>query len=134
MKRILTVALVALSLLGASVVAFAAEKGKASMKFEETTHEFGTIKEKGGPVECEFPFVNSGDANLVIISASAQCGCTRPSFPKKPVAPGKKGVIKVTYNPIGRPGAFTKTVTIKTNGKPGTVRLKIRGTVMPESK
>ena len=65
-------------------------------------------------------------------SATAECGCTKPVFPKQPIAPGKNGVIKVTYNPIGRPGAFDKVVTIKTNGKPGKVRLKIRGTVMPK--
>lgn len=105
---------------------------KASMKFEQTSHNFGTIKEDGGPVTCEFPFVNAGDGNLIIFDATAECGCTRPSYPKQPVSPGKGGVIKVTYNPIGRPGAFDKMVTVKTNGKPGKLRLKIKGTVMPK--
>ena len=62
----------------------------------------------------------------------ADCGCTRPDYPKAPIAPGKQGKIKVTYNPLGRPGAFTKVVTIKTNGSPSKVRLKIRGTVSPK--
>lgn len=106
--------------------------GKASMKCEQTTHNFGTIKENGGPVTCEFPFINQGEANLIIFDATAECGCTRPTYPKQPIAPGKSGVIKVTYNPIGRPGAFDKMVTVKTNGKPGKVRLKIKGTVMPK--
>lgn len=106
--------------------------GKASMKFEQTTHNFGTIKENGGAVTCEFPFVNEGQGNLVIFNATAECGCTRPTYPKQPIAPGKSGVVKVTYNPIGRPGAFDKMVTIKTNGKPGKIRLKIKGTVMPK--
>lgn len=102
------------------------------MKCEQTTHNFGTIKENGGPVTCEFPFVNEGEANLIIFDATAECGCTRPSYPKQPIAPGKSGVIKVTYNPVGRPGAFDKMVTVKTNGKPGKVRLKVKGTVMPK--
>ncbi len=38
--------------------------------------------------------------------------CTRPDYPKAPIAPGKAGKIKVTYNPLGV-RAFTKVVTIK---------------------
>lgn len=106
--------------------------GKAKMKFEETTHDFGMVKEKGGPVSCDFVFENVGDGNLIIYEAKAECGCTKPEFPKAPVAPGKSGVVKVTYNPLGRPGAFTKVVTVKTNGNPAKMRLKIRGTVVPE--
>lgn len=112
----------------------AAPKEKGEMKFEETVHDFGAVKENGGPVSVEFPFTNTGKANLVIYEAKAECGCTTPEYPKAPIAPGKSGKIKVTYNPLGRPGAFDKVVTVKTNGKPGKVRLKIRGTVTPKSK
>lgn len=110
----------------------AKDKGEPKMHVHETTHDFGVIKEDGGPVTCEFKFSNSGNSNLVIYSATAQCGCTKPEFPEKPIAPGKEGVIKVTYNPIGRPGAFSKMVTVKTNGNPSKIRLKIKGTVMPK--
>lgn len=106
-------------------------KGESRMKLVETVHDFGTIKENGGPVKCEFEFVNQGNAPLVIFDATAECGCTRPDYPKNPIAPGKKGKIKVTYNPLGRPGAFDKTVTIKTNGTPKKLRVKIRGNVTP---
>ena len=120
-----------------AVVAFALPMGakdavKASIKFKETVHDFGNVREDGGPVSCEFEFENIGDANLVIVSATAECGCTTPEFPKQPVAPGKTGKIKVTYNPLGRPGGFEKVVTIKANGKPAKARVKIRGTVIPK--
>lgn len=111
-----------------------APKEKGEIKFEKTVHDFGHVKENGGPVSVEFPFTNSGDANLLIYEAKAECGCTTPDYPKAPIAPGKGGKIKVTYNPLGRPGAFDKVVTVKTNGKPGKVRLKIRGTVTPKNK
>lgn len=127
-------ALLLASLLSIPSAANAADQGKAEIKFKETTHNFGTIREEGGPVSCEFEFENVGNKNLVIVDARAECGCTRPSFPQNPIAPGKKGKVKVTYHPIGRPGGFDKTVTVKTNGKPSKVRLKIKGTVMPESK
>lgn len=109
------------------------ENGKAITKFTEYVYDFGNIKEDGGPVSHEFEFVNTGNGNLVIHEATAQCGCTRPEYPKNPVAPGKKSKIKVTYNPIGRPGAFNKEVTVKTNGEPRKIRLKIRGTVIPKN-
>lgn len=112
-----------------------AKKDKAAtIRFEEQTYNFGTIKEDGGSVSHDFNFVNDGDGNLVILDATAQCGCTRPEYPKNPVAPGKTGKIKITYNPIGRPGAFEKVVTLKTNAKTKKVRLKISGTVVPKKK
>lgn len=115
-----------------AVLPMIADDKKPSVRFEETSHDFGTIAEEAGPVSCTFPFVNEGDAPLVIISATAQCGCTKPSFPQKPVAPGKKGEIKVTYNPQGRPGEFIKEVKVKTNDKKNrTIKLKISGVVLP---
>ena len=91
---------------------YAAEGDKASISFGEKVYNFGNIREDGGPVSCEFEFVNTGSSNLVVISATAECGCTTPEFPKQPIAPGKKGKIKVTYNPLGRPGGFDKVVTV----------------------
>lgn len=108
------------------------EEGKARVSFEEQVFDFGNVKENGGPVSHDFEFVNVGNGNLVIVDATAECGCTRPDFPKNPVAPGKRGKVRVTYNPIGRPGAFDKQVTIKTNGQPRKIRLKVRGNVIPK--
>lgn len=80
----------------------------------------------------EFPFVNDGDTPLVIISATASCGCTQPKYPTEPIKPGKKGVIKVTYLPQGRPGEFDKLIKVRTNAKNGKkVSLKITGVVVP---
>ena len=107
-----------------------AKGGKAKMRFTETLWDFGNIKEKGGPATHEFEFVNDGDGNLMILDATAQCGCTKPEYSDKPIAPGKTGKIKVTYNPIGRPGSFEKTVTVRTNGDPNKLTLKIRGAVV----
>lgn len=104
----------------------------AEAMFTVKSHDFGTIKEANGPVSCTFEFTNTGDKPLLIIDATASCGCTRPEYPSKPIKPGKKGKIKVTFSPIGRPGAFKKTVKIKTNGKERTTTLIIKGTVVPK--
>lgn len=117
----------------AMTIVYAAGDGKAKIDFEEVVYNFGNIQESKGGVVHNFEFTNAGNANLVIIDATAQCGCTRPEFPKQPIAPGKKGNIKVTFNPSGRPGNFEKTITVRTNGSPSKVRLKIKGNVMPKN-
>lgn len=105
-----------------------APEGTPSIKFTETVWDFGVIK-KDRPATHEFEFVNEGPGNLIIKEATAECGCTRPEWPDKPIAPGKKGKIKVNYLPMGRPESFEKTVTVRTNGSPRKVHLKIRGVV-----
>ena len=105
MKRIISI----FTLILMSAVAFnimAAGKG-AEMTFNEKTHDFGTIKEANGPVTHTFEFTNTGGEPLVIINVNASCGCTRPEYPKEPIMPGKKGKVKVTFNPAGRPGEFS---------------------------
>ncbi len=116
------------------VMAAVAEESGALMSFVEKTHDFGTIKEADGPVSHEFEFKNTGNSPLVIISASASCGCTRPEYPKEPIKPGKSGKIKVTYNPAGRPGEFDRSVKLKTNVKKKRYVLKITGVTIPKEK
>lgn len=105
----------------------------AKISFLEKSHDFGTIKEANGPVSYEFEFKNVGDEPLVILSARASCGCTRPEYPEKPIKPGEKGKIKITYNPAGRPGEFDRKVKIQTNDKGRRPVLKITGVVIPQN-
>lgn len=130
MKRSFLFLMISLVALAVPMEASAKSK-KARAEFTEYRYDFGNVKEKKGPVSHEFVFTNTGDGNLLIIDATATCGCTKPEYPKNPIAPGKKGKIKVTYNPAGRPGPIDRTVTVKTNGSPKKVRLKIVGTVIP---
>ena len=57
--------------------AFAAGGGEADIKFEKTSHNFGTFPESQ-KVTCTFKFTNTGDNLLVIHQAMASCGCTVP--------------------------------------------------------
>lgn len=108
------------------------EKSPAVVAFVKKNHDFGNIKENGGPVSYEFVFTNEGERPLVIISATASCGCTMPSYPKAPIAPGKSEKIRVTYLPKGRPGEFNKSVRVRTNDpKNKKITLHISGVVVP---
>lgn len=124
-----------LMVLGCAFMAQAGDKGRgAVIAFDETTHDFGTIKEQGGKVSHVFTFRNTGDAPLLILSANASCGCTKPDFSTEPVMPGASGEVKVTYNPQGRPGEFVKNISVRTNAKGKRATLKISGVVVPDSK
>ncbi len=59
------------------------------------------------------------------------CGCTVPEWPKEPIAPGAKGVIRVKYD-TNRPGPINKNVTITSNAinEPNKV-IRIKGEVGP---
>lgn len=102
--------------------------------FKETTYDFGTIKESKGAVKHTFEVVNTGDKPLIIVDAVASCGCTRPSYTAKPIKPGKKGKIEVTFSPIGRSGSFRKTVKVRTNCPDKISSLVITGSIIPKSK
>ncbi len=80
------------------------------------TFDFGEINE--GPLaEHQFEFTNTGKEPLIIMNASASCGCTTPEWPKEPIMPGKKAVITVKYNTQGRVGPFRKDIYIQSNAK-----------------
>ena len=108
-----------------ALIAFAA--GEAEIKFEKTSHDFGTFPESE-KVTCTFKFTNTGNNLLVIHQAIASCGCTVPQYSKEPIKPGETGEIVVTYNGAGKfPGHFKKSITIRTNAKQEIVRLYVEG-------
>ncbi len=110
-----------------SIAAFA-QAGKAEIKFDKTSHNFGKFSEKQPVQKCTFTFTNTGTAPLVINQAIASCGCTVPAYTKTPILPGKKGEITVTYNGAGKfPGHFKKTITVRSNATTEMTRLQIEG-------
>jgi len=89
----------------------------AAIEFEETYINLGKIYE-GESITQSYKFKNTGKSDLVINNASATCGCTKPEYPRQPIAPGGEGVIKVTFNSEGKPGKNTKEITIFANTNP----------------
>jgi len=103
----------------------------AGMAFENETIDYGTIAHNADGKR-EFVFVNNGTKPLIITNTQGSCGCTVPTSPKEPIAPGAKGIIGVKYA-TDRVGPFSKTVTVTSNaeGQP-TKTLTIKGTVLPD--
>jgi hypothetical protein len=89
---------------------------KTEITFEETKHDFGKIKE-GAKVSHVFKFTNTGKNPLIIEKAVATCGCTVPSYPHEPIAPGKSGTIEVAFNSSNRTGHQQKNIMIYSNSQ-----------------
>lgn len=103
---------------------------KGVMKFAKETHDFGKI-EQGKPVTHVFEFKNTGTDPIVINDAQASCGCTKPSWTREPVMPGKTGTISATFNAAAA-GQFTKTVTVTSNAEGGQTALTLKGEVVAQ--
>ncbi len=96
--------------------------------FEKDTYDFGEVTE-GPAAQYDFVFSNTGKAPVIISKVVASCGCTTPTWPSKPVSPGTKDKIHVSYNTQGRPGPFVKDVTVFSDAEQATMVVHIKGTV-----
>lgn len=99
-----------------------------SVQFSETEFDFGTV-DQGELITHEYKFKNTGTEPLIINSAKGSCGCTVPSWPKEPIAPGKEATISVQFDSKGKSGAQNKKVTITANTNPQQSFLYIKGSV-----
>jgi len=130
MKKLLTFAL---ALAFSTVLVIAQEKAADGpvITFEESSKDFGDITQ-GDKVENVFKFENTGKAPLVISNVAATCGCTVPSWPKEPIAPGKKGEIKVSFNSAGKMGKQNSVVRIYSNASEPIEKVSMISNVLPK--
>ena len=101
---------------------------QAVIEFDKKEHDFGTLLQ-GEVVTYSFHFTNAGNMPLIISDVSSSCGCTVGDFPREPIAPGKDGVIKVTYDSKGHHGVQSRHLTVMSNTNPAKHILRIKGTV-----
>ncbi len=96
-------------------------------KFEEEEWDFGTL-EDGQVVSHKFKFKNVGNADLIIQSATASCGCTIPKYSRDPIAPGEWGELPVEFNSKGKASGvpITKDINIIANTNPVQKIIRIK--------
>ncbi len=135
MKKLLFVlfAFVGLAVSAQTSVVPNADPNAPEMKFETEILDYGSIDYDANGIR-EFKFTNVGKSPLTISSVTGECGCTattidgKPGWPQEPILPGKSGVIKVKYD-TKREGRFDKNVTISSNAKLATVKVRIKGEI-----
>lgn len=128
MRRLITTLAVAFFGFTAMAQEKAENPNAPTIDFETKVIDYGTI-EKGANGQREFLFTNNGKEPLIITNARGSCGCTVPSWPREPIAPGESGVIKVKYD-TQRVGPINKSVTVNTNSSTPVTTLRIKGKVM----
>ena len=101
---------------------------QAVIKFDTDMHDFGTVLQ-GEVVTYSFHFTNTGNMPLIISSVKSSCGCTVGDYPRKPIEPGERGAIKVTYDSKGHHGFQSRVLTVMTNTIPAKNTLRIKAIV-----
>lgn len=101
-----------------------------TMTFQETEFDFGTVNE-GEKVSHVYTFTNTGDEPLILSNAKGSCGCTVPSWPREPIAPGSTGEITVEFNSKNKKGKRNQKVTITANTNPPQSFIYLKGEVTP---
>jgi hypothetical protein len=127
-KAIFTLSLLVAAMIGFN--SFAQEVGANGpvLTIDKEVHDYGTM-EQGGNGECVFVVTNTGNQPLILSRCKGSCGCTVPSCPQEPVAPGASAKIKVKYD-TNRVGPINKSVTITSNAgnEPNKV-IRIKGQI-----
>lgn len=125
MKKTLLFSLATLAL---STVLFAQKKADDVAKFKSETIDMGKIKQDV-PTTAVFEITNIGSEPLIIEQANPTCGCTIGDYTKEPIAPGKTGTIKATYNAKNL-NMFEKHLTVKFAGVEQVKSITIKGEVL----
>jgi hypothetical protein len=107
---------------------FAQKKADEIAKFKSETIEMGKIKQDI-PATAIFEVTNIGSEPLIIDEANPTCGCTIGDYTKEPIAPGKTGFIKATYNAKNL-NAIEKHLTVKFAGVTDVKSITIKGEVL----
>ena len=90
--------------------------------------DYGTIKYDSDGAR-KFIIKNTGKKPLIINNVLTSCGCTTPSIPDKPIAPGAIEELVVSYD-TKRKGSFSKSITILSNAQEKSrMVVSIKGTV-----
>lgn len=129
--RSLSIGLRSLRLLAAMILlAFGGGSAAAQLEWLATEYDFGAFPEAGGPRSGEVRFINRGKRPTSINRVRLTCGCTSEAHTEGEIAPGDTAIVRFTYNPIGRPGRFEKSIKVYTGDADDLTTVKMRGTVI----
>ncbi len=135
-------------LLGAFFIAFSAftqklnddelKKTGAFLRFDPSEVNLGKISPDDVTPETgkiEISIYNDGVQPLILNQVTACCGTRVDEWSNKPIAPGQKSVIKVSFRVQPNPNRISRTVTVNSNAVNGSMlKVAILGEVAVPSK
>ena len=135
MKRVLLIVLLSIINYQLSIVAAQDKPQGPHIAFESVEHDFGDIPHKSPKVEHRFVFTNDGTAPLVVTKALTSCSCVKVEYGKRPIPPGGRGEIVVTYEVNKKEsGVFYKVIEIYSNAPQRRNNLVVKGKAIEEKK
>lgn len=102
----------------------------ATIRWLEKSYDFGPMLETGGKRTGAARFVNEGPDTTYIDYVRPSCGCTDADYTQGLILPGDTATVTFTYNPVGRPGIFDKTVKAYIGPQRERHVIRITGTVI----
>lgn len=129
MKRVLVI--ISVVLLSTGTLVAQRETNRSKLRFETEKWDFGTIEESDGVVSHLFKFVNTDSTAVVIERVATSCGCTTPTYSRRPIFGGGSGEVTISFDPTNRPGQFDKQINIWSGNGSNHNLITITGTVNP---
>ncbi len=127
----LRLSLLLICLLGCLGLSAQSNEKPSTLHFDAVEWNFGQIPEDGGLVHHRFVGINRTDSPIVILDIASSCGCTVPKFTRKPIMPGEKLDIDVSFDPMHRPGDTHKELDVYDSQRRRIARLHVTGYVQP---
>lgn len=100
----------------------------SSDSIRSDTVNFGRIHQ-GEVIRKEFYLHNASDKPLLILSASANCGCTAVDFTREPIKPGENGDFSFEFDSKGFIGYQLKQIKLHTTLSSAPYILVVTGEV-----
>lgn len=105
-----------------------ARSSDAALTLHAVSHHFGDVARRGGDLEYELHYTNTGTTPLVLTRVVTSCSCLKVHFQRRPLPPGEKGVIRIVYQPQkSEPGVFNKVIQIYSNARDGRAVFTVQG-------
>ncbi len=101
---------------------------ESSIQFSSKTYDYGTVK-FGKKADGNFIFKNVGEKPVTIQKVLTSCGCVSSKFDNKPIKPGGKNEIEITFHASERV-PFNKTVMVFVSDQKKPIVLNVRGKVL----
>lgn len=100
-----------------------------TVSFDDDVLDMGVYPSDSCVLTKVFTFTNTGDSKLYMYSSRPDCSCITVTLPKKPVAPGKKGSITITFDGKAKSvGTFLSWIYFSSNTEPEHYRLRLKAT------
>jgi hypothetical protein len=104
---------------------------KPVITFENQVCNFGKVKYKPNTViKVKFYYKNTGDAPLIINKVDAACGCTVPTWTKKPIIGGTRDYVSVVFKMKGKTGTLQKSLYVNSNSDQKVTVLHLKGEII----